>query len=99
VQSGDPLISITAPASDRIIVYLPDSRADVARVGNRVRLERVATRARAHGIVASVAHSMNEYLPRGAALRTTPEWGRAVVIQASLPQSTVSGEAFRVRFD
>lgn len=99
VQGGDALVRITAPTGARLVAYVPESRAMLPRVGARVRLERIGTRERSEGVVASIAHEIAELPLREAATRRTTEWARAVVIHADVLSFALPGEAYRVRFE
>lgn len=100
VLPGAPVAIISPEAVSEVVVYLPDSMIDVAKVGAKVRVHRQSGSGgdrRLSGEVRRVATAVVEAPPRFRTIPNRPVWGRGVIIALDEGQTLAPGEAVTVQ--
>lgn len=103
VLAGEPLITISPTATDRVVAYLPEDKTRIVYLGEPVRVYPLAGgvggRQGVPGTVLSVADSVTEAPLRFRKVPNWPVWGREVVVALADDMTLMPGEAVSLRFD
>lgn len=103
VLAGEPLITISPTATDRVVAFLPEDRTRIVYLGEPVRVFPIggglAGRQGMQGKVLSVADAVTEAPARFRKMPTWPVWGREVIVALSDEVTLMPGEAVSLRFE